>query len=1768
MTYRDLITSFSARRALRAAFVAFVASALLVACGGGEADDKKTPVDPDTGPDVTEPDTGPDVGPDTGPDVVELEPAALSIDPMSSDFGSVLVGETSSATTFTVTNDGEEVSSAITTSLSGADASAFDLVADNCASATLAEGETCTIEVTFNPGAEGNLSADLSVSAADGGDLTATLEGIGLSDVSLSISPTPEDFGTIIVDEESDAVDFTVTNNGDVETAPLTATLSGGDALHFETTDDNCTANTLMAGDTCVVSAVFKPTSTGTKSTTLRVVGDSEEGAAEATLNGNAVRDARLRIDDSSHDFGSVVEGNTSSEYTFTISNDGDLDSGELTSTWTGDDGEFDVVSDDCDTVELAAGDDCSVVVRFQPTTAGSMDATLTVTADPGGSVDATLTGQGLGQSDLDIDPASYDFGSATVGSSGGSHTFTITNNGGSTTGALSTARTGANATDFQIVGNTCQNATLAQGAFCTISVEFSPNNTGTRTASLTVNDPNSGTTSASLTGQGDAVLAPAELSISPATGRNFGSVAVGESETLDLTVTNIGDETSSTPDIDTGGADFSHFNVDTHDCNAGLAGGDSCTVTVRFEPTSTGDKSATLEVVGTPDGGSDSASLRGTGITAADLSASPTSANFDTPVVNGGVSAGTLSVVIENGGAQATGSISTTIGANFAIASDTCTGNTLNQGANCTIDVEFTPGDEGDIAEDLVVEASPGGQLSVPLSGESLPKFTIDAPSTDDPYEFNPTVIDTSSAAAGFTVTNTLEYTEGGNTEDADGSADRTFSTEITGTHAAQFSLSNDNCDGETIVAGDTCALDITFEPTGTTPGTRTATLEVTDDTGETKTYELEGEAEGQLTIDPADHDFGEVTVGDTVTQTFAIEYEGNNFSGVLSVNLTNNAGSSFGIVSDTCSGDSIESNLTSSEFCEVEVVFFPQDNSTTYDASLTVSSSNSNVTADLTGAGTEAAAITLTPDTGTDFGDLVATTTGDLSFTVENTGDETSTTLSTALSSTTNFSVTSDDCDGETLDGGATCAITVTAEPSAATMPTDPSDDNDIYSTTLTVSGADSVDLWLDVLSQLTISPAEFDFEGHAVGTTSATEAFEVEHVGGDDVSISGGVSINSPFVIDGNNCPSTLTSGDTCQIDVEFSPSSETTYSGSLVVEGPQGAADRAVASLEGEGLQPTAVLEFVDTTLFDEVLGYVLVGKTGEEHTFTLQNNGTDTSATITTTLGMETGEFNLVRDDCDGQTLAADAECDIVVEFAPTYYLGDTSSTWLSISMNDGSTGDSLNVRGFAQEADGLEIIPQDYSFGDAVRGEMSTPHTFTIQNRNQTVTATNLQVDLYSPFSDSTDNDFCYGDSATSNKPCPVDLQDNCTGIDLLPGNSCTVEVAFLPQENTQLGRGYNHFTSVNPEGNGLNGFNLIDGSPRQEATLSLNAEPNNTGNSNVFPRTANGDSLPWTFTLENNGWQSTGSITTVLDGAGKSNSDWFTITDDGCSGGLDSGESCEIEVTFSPTATSADAATKLVATPTNGDVAELDNIDARSAAADGLEVGIFPSNSTCDFTGVAAGDSQTCEYRVENTSVAWTGEFSFSGLSGTAFEVDSTTCVETSTEGVYEPLEGSDKTVSERSCQVWITYAPTSLSDTGSATFEVTTDPITRGGSDSVTLSGEAESALTSDATDGEYDFGQVTVDSTDTQTFTFTNASNTPWTGALTSALSGADDDQFAVTNDTCVGETLDAGDDCTVTVTYYPTAAGDHEATLTVTDGSAEKEATVNLMGEGTN
>jgi hypothetical protein len=220
-----------------------------------------------------------------------------------------------------------------------------------------------------------------------------------------------------------------------------------------------------------------------------------------SALSGSGIADVTLTP--ASHNFGNVAINTPSSAQTFTLRNNElatlSISGISVTSSHASD---FAQTGGTCGAT-LAGQSSCTIIVTLTPTALGAETGSLTVTdsaPSPYDTLTSSLSGTGVAQAS--VSPTSLTFSKQSVSTTSAAQTVTLRNNLLTTLTISSLTFNGADPNDFAQT-NTCGGGPAAQST-CTISVTFKPTATGTRTATLNVNDSaNNSPQTVSLTGTG-----------------------------------------------------------------------------------------------------------------------------------------------------------------------------------------------------------------------------------------------------------------------------------------------------------------------------------------------------------------------------------------------------------------------------------------------------------------------------------------------------------------------------------------------------------------------------------------------------------------------------------------------------------------------------------------------------------------------------------------------------------------------------------------------------------------------------------------------------------------------------------------------------------------------------------------------------------------------------------------------------------------------------------------------------------------------------------------------------------------------------------------------------------------------------------------------------------------------------------------------------------------------------------------------------------------
>jgi len=258
-------------------------------------------------------------------------------------------------------------------------------------------------------------------------------------------------------------------------------------------------------------------------------------------------------------------------------------------------------------------------------------------------------------------------------------------------------------------------NVALSNSTTNAVTISGTPD-TAVQGQAFTVKVADSASHSASQSYTVSILLEPDTVTLS-ASSQTFAPQVVGSvSGTQPDTITNTGTSAVAISNILIGGTDVYDFGGN-NTCLATIAAGANCVINNLFAPTQSGPLSASITILDNTLGSPHVIALSGVGLTSGpNATLSAMNLGFATQFV--GTTSPALSITVTNYGTAALNITSIAATANFG-ETDNCQGSSLASGANCTINVTFTPGGAGNLAGTLsITDNAAGSPQTVTLSG------------------------------------------------------------------------------------------------------------------------------------------------------------------------------------------------------------------------------------------------------------------------------------------------------------------------------------------------------------------------------------------------------------------------------------------------------------------------------------------------------------------------------------------------------------------------------------------------------------------------------------------------------------------------------------------------------------------------------------------------------------------------------------------------------------------------------------------------------------------------------------------------------------------------------------------------------------------------------------------------------------------------------------------------------------------------------------------
>ena len=432
----------------------------------------------------------------------------------------------------------------------------------------------------------------------------------------------------------------------------------------------------------------------------------------------------------------------------------------------------------------------------------------------------------------VSLAPFSMDFGTVAYGFQTLPKTVTVANAGPGVLKVTGVQASGGDASAFHASIN-CP-ASVAVGAWCVVSVTFTPPAAGSYSSTIQILDNAPGTPqTVPVTGVGGSQITQLPASLS------FGDEALGFSTDAKLmSLTNLLPTPLVVGSVQLAGANAASF-VYSNSCGTGLAPYKTCAIAVRFVPKALGPATATLTVTDSVNSSPQVIQLSGTGVSNASASLNLSAASIDfgrwsvgsadweaQTVTVTNTSTNTLNFLL--GGIALRGAQ-----ASAFKMSHNC-GTSVAPGAQCNIRVRFLPLESGPYAATVYLfDNAAGTPQTIALSGAGVADtINTNVSISRGSLDFGTETVGTSTPEQKVTVTIT-----GPNSLNV-------FGIAILGANASSFTLDYNSCNG-TVLFGSPwagrCTIDVHFNPKAV--GAATATLNLFDSaTGSPQVVALTG--------------------------------------------------------------------------------------------------------------------------------------------------------------------------------------------------------------------------------------------------------------------------------------------------------------------------------------------------------------------------------------------------------------------------------------------------------------------------------------------------------------------------------------------------------------------------------------------------------------------------------------------------------------------------------------------------------------------------------------------------------------------------------------------------------------------------------------------------------------------------------------------------------------------------------------------------------------
>ncbi len=574
-----------------------------------------------------------------------------------------------------------------------------------------------------------------------------------------------------------------------------------------------------------------------------------------------------------------------------------------------------------------------------------------------------------------------------------------------------------------------------------------------------------------------------------------------------------------------------------------------SCTVNLGFTPTQPGLTAGTVTI--TENLGTLIVPLAGFGTTGGNVSLSAPYINFPSTVVS--ATSATQSIAFTNKTTHSINVSAVQASANFGIGVNGCLG-TILSGASCTVSADFIPTTTGALTGALsFTESADANPILVLLGGTGLPAASV-APTM---LSFPGVAVGTPSAVQYVMVTNSQS----------------TAMTISALSNPGSGFVASSACGSlpVAVAAGGTCKIGVVFTPTAVAPAS--ATLAITSNSpAPSLMVALSGTGAASTTISPAAANFGNVSTGSTSTP-LTVTLKNNEATPITVSSVKVSTGSPFSILpASTCLTPALAGNAS----CTVLLSYVPSTSGLqTATLSIVTSLSPTAQTVPISGSGV--LPVTLTPGNTSWTYTPINTTGVTNTLTLRNYQTAAMTINSVlfggpyALSPTPG--ATTCPVTGGSLAGGATCTIGVVFKPTATglfpgqitvndTAPNSPQ--------TATFAGTATL--------ATTISPLSANFYSVAVGATSTPLSFMLSNFQAVPLNLTSiTVPAPYAVAAAGTTCKvgTPIASISSCTINLTYTPTAVDVQPAAMMTIVDDAVTSPTTVPLQGTGIAPVTL-----------------------------------------------------------------------------------------------------------------------------------------------------------------------------------------------------------------------------------------------------------------------------------------------------------------------------------------------------------------------------------------------------------------------------------------------------------------------------------------------------------------------------------------------------------------------------------------------------------------